>query len=84
MKSYVDKHGRPRRRWELERDVNGNVIPLLDERGVPIHDPKTMLPMFRSTHRQTKGAKSCLARIIRLPRDSFAREAPPLHRGSKK
>jgi hypothetical protein len=44
MKTYVDDHGRSFERcevenqWELERDENGNVIPLLDERGNLVAD----------------------------------------------
>jgi hypothetical protein len=53
MGVYVDNHGR---QWqtnevemeeELEKDAEGNVIPLLSEDGRPIRDPDTGLPNYQ-------------------------------------
>jgi hypothetical protein len=44
MRTYVDDHGRSfepsevETEWELERDENGNVSPLRDERGNLVAD----------------------------------------------
>jgi hypothetical protein len=52
-KVYVDNSGRRwetdevETEWQLEKDAEGNVIPLLDESGKPVLDPTTKLPMYK-------------------------------------
>jgi hypothetical protein len=57
MGVYVDNNGR---QWQtnevemevvLEKDAEGNAIPLLDSLGLHVHDPTTRVSAVYATHR---------------------------------